>query len=135
MIDFDWAFEVIGVYKVTDGDTFWLHLDVGFRQQQLTEIRLLDFDTPELYRPKSDFEREKAREAKAMVEEWFEHVLAQEDSEVWVRTEKDPDSFGRWLGEVVVFDSSGMIAHLGESLRGVDLASRWPTRWREEFDT
>lgn len=135
MRDWQWVSEVVGVEKVTDGDTFWLRLDVGFRQQQLTEVRLLGFDTPELYRPKSDLERDKAREAKGTVETWFDDLLPLDSVSVWVRTEKDPDSFGRWLGEVFALNAEGeQVSHLGEFLVSLDLASRWPTRWRDQFD-
>lgn len=53
---------------------------------------------------------------------------------LWVRTEPDPDDFGRWLGEVWAEDEDGTKRLLGEYLRGLGLASVWPTRWRDEYE-
>lgn len=133
----DWTFVVVGVVKVTDGDTFWLRLDVGFRQVQLTHLRLADYDTPEVYGRKSDFELFKARQATAFVAEWLDWHLDSADVYVMATTRKDPDSFGRWLATLTAYDlaSGRRLSSLGEQLREAELASIWPTRWREEFDT
>lgn len=127
----DWVFQVVGVEKVTDGDTFWLRLDVGFRQTQLTHLRLMDYDTPELYRPQSDFERDEARRARNFVIHWLDAYM---DQGIRARTEKDPDAFGRWLVTLDVPHEDGVTSHLGQELQDLGLASLWPTRWREEFD-
>lgn len=131
-----WQFKVVGVEKITDGDTYWLRLDVGFRQTQLTHLRLLDYDTPELFRPQSDYERGEARRAKEVVEEWF-LFINDPSTTVVVRTENDPDSFGRWLGEFTAHKEDGELhvnGHLGRHLSNLMLASEWPLRWREVFD-
>lgn len=136
MNDLDWVFKVVGIEKITDGDTYWLHLDVGFRQTQLTHLRLQGYDTPEIWHPKSEHEREKASEAKTFVTEWFLRHLRAPGHRVLARTYKDPDSFGRWLACLNPYDEAGAaVGHLGEELRDEGLASIWPTRWREEFDT
>lgn len=130
-----WRFEVLGIEKITDGDTFWLVVDVGFRQTQLTQFRLNRYDTPEIWRPKSDFEATEAKRARNFVIEWLNSYMGLSDSEVWATTYKDPGSFGRWLADFEATDSTGFtISHLGDELRAQDLATVWPTRWREEFD-
>lgn len=119
-----YVYKVTDVVRVIDGDTFWVRLDVGFRQTILAEIRLWGYDTPELHGSPS-LERAAALEAKELTAAW----LTKHKDDLWVRTEPDTDNFGRWLGEVFSTDA----AHLGDALREKSLASVWPTRWREEF--
>jgi endonuclease YncB( thermonuclease family) len=115
-------YEVTEVVKVTDGDTYWLQVDVGFRETVLINVRLNGYDCPELH-SSNIYERERANDAKEFATTWFqEHVKAR------VTTEKDPDSFGRWLGDVYC---NGV--HLGQELHQEGLATIWPKRWHEEY--
>lgn len=123
----EYVYRLDRVERVVDGDTYWLHLDVGFRQTQLTHVRLDGFDTPELFRPENDHEAAKAREAREFVVAWLG-----EDGPVYVHTRKDPDSFGRWLGVVFRDGPDDTWVSMGEQLAAQGLASVWPTRWREE---
>jgi endonuclease YncB( thermonuclease family) len=119
---YDYA--VSEVVKVTDGDTYWFRLDVGFRETLLVNVRLDGFDAPEL-NSGDTYERQKGAEAKAVAAQWFgDHYGL-----VRVATKPDPDSFGRWLGQVYAGDSL-----LGDVLRAEGLASIWPTRWHQEFE-
>lgn len=120
-----YVYKVLEVVKVTDGDTFWLRLDVGFRQTLLCHIRLDGWDTPELRRG-SDFEKSKAKEARQIVDEFLH------SGEIWVQTKPDPDNFGRWLANVWRKEDGQSLGHL---LSSMELASQWPARWREEFDS
>jgi endonuclease YncB( thermonuclease family) len=121
----EYVYRVTEVVKVTDGDTFWLRVDVGFRALVLAHTRLNGYDTPER-NSRDPYEREAAALAAGHAAAFLHAALA--DGDLWVKTYKDPDSFGRWLGDVT---SGGVL--LGESLRAEGLASLWPTRWREEF--
>lgn len=121
-----YIFKIIEVVKVTDGDTYWLRVDVGFRQQNLINVRLFGYDCPEAQRG-SEREKQKAIEAKAAATDFFRSAM----SPLWIATFKDPDSFGRWLGDIWQ-EMSG--THLGNYLVSLSLASVWPTRWREEYD-
>jgi endonuclease YncB( thermonuclease family) len=126
-----YVYRITDVVKVTDGDTYWLQLDVGFRQTMLVNIRLSGYDTPERNRG-TPFEKGEAVRAAVTAGQFFAPV----EGTLWVRTEKDPDNFGRWLGDVWV-ESDGdrwPERHLGAELRSRGLASVWPTRWRDEFD-
>jgi len=120
----EYIYRVERIEKITDGDTYWFHLDVGFRQSQLTEIRLLGYDCPERYHG-SPYERQQGAEAARVATEW---LTAQ--TGLWVRTEKDPDSFGRWLGDIWNDDGE----YLREVLVGAKLATIWPIRWHEVYD-
>lgn len=122
----EYVYRVVEVVRVVDADTFWLQLSVGFRQTQLAEIRLLGYDCPERRRGTA-FEKSEAVRATVLATAWLDTALP---AGLWVRTEKDPDNFGRWLGEVWRDDGE----HLGVVLRDAGLASVWPTRWHTEFD-
>ncbi len=123
-MDRQYVYLVKSVEKVTDGDTYWLHLDVGFRQSQLTHVRLQGFDCPEANRG-SEFEKSEAIRAKQVAAIYFGTAAT-----VWCRTYKDPDNFGRWLG--YIWDDNGV--SLADDLVAQDLATVWPTRWREVYD-
>lgn len=130
-----YIYRVTEVVKVTDGDTYWLRLDVGFRQTILVNVRLADYDTPEV-NSGSEVERLAANLARSEVARFFDQGMSPGNS-LWVRTRKDPDNFGRWIGEVWIEQEDGeTVTHvdLGSSLSSLGLASKWPIRWREEYD-
>lgn len=58
------------IVNVVDGDTCDLNFDLGFRLTLKQRCRLGGVNTPELL-SSSPEEREKAKEAKKFVEEWF----------------------------------------------------------------
>ena len=131
-----YIYRITEVIKVTDGDTYWLRVDTGFRQTLLVNIRLLGYDCPERHRG-SDFEKTEAVRATSIATDFLAPTVPTPGASLWVRTEKDPDDFGRWLGDVWL-ESDGdqwPERHLGAELRSHGLASIWPTRWHDEFDT
>lgn len=109
--------------RVVDGDTYDLKVDTGFYMTYAHRFRLYGYDTPELYRG-SDFEKKEAQTAKNFVEEWFAA-----NPDFWIRTYK-ADSFGRWLCDVFTDQD-----RLSDALVEAHLATEWPTRWREVYDT
>ena len=119
--------------RVTDGDTYWLTLDVGLRQTALANIRLAGYDCPET-NGGSAAEKLAGRRAMVAAEHWLALQAGTPDAVTWCRTEKDPDSFGRWLGTIWAESAGGTVEHLGLYLAECGLASIWPTRWRDEFD-
>lgn len=129
MTERQYVYKITEVVKVTDGDTYWLRVDVGFRGTLLINVRLMGYDCPEARRG-SEYERAQAVAARDAAETFLTRVTL--DS--WVRTEKDPDNFGRWLGHIWQEPEPGVVWPLGNWLRDLKLASVWPTRWREEFD-
>ena len=130
MAERQYLYVVTGIERIVDGDTYWLHLDVGFRQNQLTCIRLMGYDCPERVGG-SKFEHDKADEATMAASAFF--VAAEMIRQpVWCRTEKDPDNFGRWLGELWYEGESKVF--LGAYLAGQKLATPWPIRWRTVYD-
>jgi endonuclease YncB( thermonuclease family) len=129
-----YLYEVVEVVKMTDGDTYWLRLrhDPGFRQTTLILIdcRLDGWDCPETNKG-SAFERSQAKVARTFAANWLTAALLKG---LWIRTEEDPDDFGRWLGDLWT-EADGVEDHLGATLAAARLASAWPTRWREVYDT
>ncbi len=131
-----YTYRIVEVVKVTDADTFWLQLDVGFRQTLLVNIRLHGYDAPERNRG-SAHEKAEAIRATSLATEFLAPSVPRPGASLWVRTEKDPDDFGRWLGDIWL-ESDGdqwPERHLGAELRSHGLASLWPTRWRDEYGT
>jgi endonuclease YncB( thermonuclease family) len=129
-----YVYRVSEIVKVTDADTLWARVDVGFRETILVNIRLLGYDAPERNKG-SAFEKAQARVATAAAIDFLK-LMGAPGCSLWVRTEKDPDDFGRWLGDVWL-ESDGdqwPERHLGAELHSHGLASVWPTRWRDEFD-
>ncbi|NUR79086.1 MAG: hypothetical protein HOQ21_01375, partial [Dermatophilaceae bacterium] len=114
-----YVYQVDSVAKVTDGDTYWMYLSIGFRETILVNVRLAGFDCPER-NSGSDREKAAAKDATDLAAMWLA------EGPVWVRTEKDPDSFGRWLGYVWRDTTDGGREFLGDVLRDQGLASVWP---------
>lgn len=125
-----YVYRISQVVRVSDGDTYHLKVDAGFHHEVFITCRLLGYDCPERTRG-SDFEKAEAVRASAEARFWFDDSAS--DSPVWIRTEKDPDSFGRWLGNIWVGDDEA--DSLGAFLYEQGLASVWPTRWRDAWDT
>lgn len=95
--------------RVVDGDTVYLQVDLGMRVHTTVSIRIMDVDTPELYRGSPE-EREAGRVAREDTIRWFSGASEVEPSEdVWsgyeewpviVRTERDKTSFNRYVGRI-----------------------------------
>lgn len=78
------------VIRWVDGDTVFLKVDLDFRIEGELEFRLLGIDTPEKGKPGY-------KEAIAFVNEKAPVGGA---NPLIVRSYKDPDKYGRWLGEI-----------------------------------
>jgi endonuclease YncB( thermonuclease family) len=122
------VYKISAVVRVVDADTIWASVDCGFRQSLLVNIRLLGYDAPEKNKG-SVHERNQAKVAQAFTERALSGL-----GQLWVRTEKDPDDFGRWLGDIWVEEFDGTERHLGPALADEGLASAWPLRWHQVFD-
>ena len=93
-------------HRVVDGDTYDIEIDLGFYQFGVYRIRLLGYDTPEIY---GRYATEQGPEARDYVLGW---VTEHGDHNVAARTRK-ADSFGRWLATIVCQDCN---SDLGKSL-------------------
>lgn len=105
-----WVFRGI-VKRVVDGDTFDVLVDQGFNQYGYVTVRLRNVDTPEIFRPETEKERERGFKAKRLVERL---VM---DKPVLLHTYKDKTSFGRYIASVVFTDpETGVSQSLGARL-------------------
>jgi len=81
---------------VVDGDTFDVLIDLGWNCYAYETLRLHDVDTPEIFRPKSEAERDLGLKARYRVTEL---IL---DKPVLIRSFKDAETFGRFVADVYV---------------------------------
>lgn len=84
------------VIKIVDGDTVDLLVDLGFNISAAQRFRIMDIDTPEIWRPSNDLELDHGRKAKS-----FAKKIMPLNSTVYVRSEKI-GIYGRWNGEITL---------------------------------
>lgn len=83
------------VYKVVDGDTIYASVDLGLGIFVRQKFRLVAIDTPEIFRPSCDAEKQHGFEAKAFVEDL---IL---NKSVFIKTYKDKTGkYGRYICDV-----------------------------------
>jgi endonuclease YncB( thermonuclease family) len=103
--------------RVVDGDTYDVFVDQLFGDRTERRIRLRGFDTPEIGgHAKTAVERARGEAAKARV------VALIEGKPVMLRTYTDPQSFERWIADVLWFDAVGALHNLAETLRAEGFA-------------
>jgi micrococcal nuclease len=85
--------------NVVDGDTLDLEIDLGFGIRYTTRVRLARINTPEL-NSKNPEEREKAKQAKNFVIQWFKKY----NNKCIVKTlrKKDKNTKGKY-GRYIVY--------------------------------
>ena len=89
------------IVRVVDGDTFDADVDCGFLIFVKHRFRLMDADTPETWRPKSDAEATHGAAATARV------VELMENKEVTLHTSK-LGIYGRYSASVTLPDGSDL---------------------------
>lgn len=98
--------------RVVDGDTVYLLVDMGMHVHSTQSIRLRGVDTPELF---SGTDRVRGAEAKACTQDWFavhHHVTE------WpyrIKTDKDKQSFNRYVADITCVEGHDLAAHLIEA--------------------
>jgi endonuclease YncB( thermonuclease family) len=92
-----------------DGDTFTLNVDLGFHTHAYINVRLLGWNCPELSQPGGPEARDLATS------------LLTNATQLIIETEKDAQTFARWLGRVFVDGQD-----LGALLEAHHLATKRP---------
>ncbi len=98
------------VKHVVDGDTFDVFVDLGMYEYSYVTIRLAGLDAPEINnrdeaeRKRGIVARDRARELVLM-------------NPVRIVTQKDKQSFGRFIADVFYIDARGVERSLAEVLR------------------
>lgn len=82
---------------VVDGDTIDVFVDIGLNKYAYESIRIEGIDTPEIYRPKDDYEKLEAKRAKQLVEDL---IL---NKQIKIETLKDKQTFGRYRANVYYY--------------------------------
>lgn len=103
------------VVRIVDGDTVILDIDAGFMMWLRGErARLADIDAPETWGGVEPGGKE------ATI--WLKTRLAQCGNLVFIKTQKSPDKFGRWL--VTLFDPQ-TDENINEQMVELGLAKRY----------
>ena len=94
------ALSAYGPYRgivsyIVDGDTFDVHVDVGWNDYPYRTIRVHGIDTPELNTPEGKAARDYVR------------LLMPSGTPCVLKTYKDVQTFGRYVAEVTVQASDG----------------------------
>ena len=103
--------------NVVDGDTIDITIDLGFGINMKKRVRIYGIDTPEL-RSRNPFERLAAQNVKHVVE------ILLNDGDMYVKTIKDKDKYGRYLAEVFIVKHD-IIHSLSDYLVLNELAKVW----------
>lgn len=96
------------VYRVKDGDTYEMTIDLGFKASIRVPVRIRDFDAPELPTPEGLSATDAANK-----------ILSTPGAVIIVETYKDHRSFERWIADVYVNGQN-----IGELLLAQGLARR-----------
>ena len=89
--------------EVVDGDTLDVLIDVGFKMSTEQRIRLKGINTPEIWRRKKDSEE---YQKGMLAKEYVIRRLGENQNEFIIRTDKDPGVYGRYIGQILLADSS-----------------------------
>lgn len=94
------------VERVIDGDTVKVRAQIWLEQELEVNVRVAGIDAPELFRPKCDEEKQRARASKHFVEEFFA------DENAYLHN-IEPDKYG---GRVVAQLTNSAGKDLGKAL-------------------
>jgi micrococcal nuclease len=103
------------VLKIIDGDTIDVVIDLGFNLSITQTVRFSEIDTPELHKTKNPLEKT----AGIIVKQFLENVIL--NKEIFVKTIKYDDKYGRYLAEV--FTDSGI--HINSLLLAKGYANKY----------
>lgn len=98
--------------RVIDGDTIEVMIDLGFGIYKKEKVRLADIDTPEIFRPSCDAEKEHGFEAKRFVQS----KITEWNSDLRLITKKESGKYGRYIAYVYDWDDILLDKTLGEYL-------------------
>lgn len=125
--------------RIVDGDTWWCYVNLGYRQLGYFEYRLLGWDTPEVNTAEDVWERGQGNAATLAAGTWWSDQIRAGGRRILIRSEPDPEKYGRWLGDLWAETPAGEQFHLGAHLSDLQLATSSDgtrgTRWRDTYGT
>lgn len=99
-------YEYIGtVYRVVDGDTIYMTVDLGFEIFTNLKLRLAGIDTAEIFRPRNEKEKIHGLMAKKYVEGLVLNKV------VRIKTNKT-GKYGRWIATVSLLPNGENLSNL-----------------------
>lgn len=90
------------VFNVVDGDTVDAKLDLGFGITMNQRFRIIDLDTPEIFRPRNEAEKQHGREAKLRAQDLLQHGPVSYN--LIFHTSKKPGIYGRYAAKITLAD-------------------------------
>ena len=100
------------IIRVIDADTFVANIYLGFNLTIKEHLRLLNVDAHEMHGG-TDIQRQMAQQEKAYA---YSLLTSSVVDCLTIGTHKD-DSFGRWLADVYIHTSDGLIYNLSTMLK------------------
>ncbi len=95
------------IIRVIDGDTMWMDVDLGMRIHTQQSVRVLDLDTPEIFRTYNQAEKMHGMKAKEKADDLFSSPWSSTANpgpyEVEIHTHKS-GKYGRWLARITLPD-------------------------------
>jgi micrococcal nuclease len=100
------------IINIIDGDTFEAVVDLGFNVLIKQTFRVLNYDAPETFRPKSEEERRHGELAKNKAIELLDKKI------VKIKTKKDKtDKYGRYLADIDLGEKTFSQIMISENLQ------------------
>ncbi len=97
-----YEYKIEKIYKIYDGDTITVELDLGFGVHKKEKLRLANIDAPEI--------RGKSRPEGLKSKDWLvEQLLVSKNSDIplIIKTNKDrKGKYGRYIAEIFINDIS-----------------------------
>jgi len=91
------------VERVIDGDTFEATLDLGFGIFSTQIFRVSNLDTPEIYKPRNEAEKEHGLQAMKKAIELLK--FPDKDFHLLIKSEKRPKIYGRYSAIIRLTDN------------------------------
>ena len=115
-----------------DGDSFDLHLDLGFSLSFFRKCRVFGIDTPEL-RGGTDKSKAAGYLARDLARTFVDEGMRAENAEVVFESTGYSGKFGRPLGDIAVIYEDGSVERLTEYLLENRLAVRYHGQAKREI--
>jgi endonuclease YncB( thermonuclease family) len=99
-----YIYKISDIIRIIDGDTIEIFIELGFDVYHREKIRLLGFDAPETFRPKTEEEKIGGEKVK----EYLISLLKDEEN-LYIKTKKK-GKYGRYLGIILKKENNLLIS-------------------------
>lgn len=103
--------------RVVDGDTVWLHVDLGFRSSLRVDFRLYGINAPEMVGA--------TRTAAIASKTELERLLGLGPISITTHKADATDKYGRWLATIYVHTKTGPVS-VNDALLSGSFAVKYP---------